>query len=88
MIKASNEATSMSFRIKDKDDLEHLFKLTGNYVTIVGLNEILISFRKVGEGAFAQVYEAITSYQTRFALKCFQKSSFIQGSKTKDSFHN
>jgi hypothetical protein len=57
--------------VEGKEELERLYRAAGGHGVVQGLQEVLASFKKVGEGSFAQVYEAVTNYQVRFALKCF-----------------
>lgn len=54
----------------------------------MGLKDIVSSFRKVGEGSFAQVFEAHTKYQTKMALKSFEKKMLHSGKKDYDIFDN
>jgi len=60
----------------------------GNSTTISDLHEIVTSFKKIGEGSFAQVYLGITNFQTKFAAKCFLKKVLYDDPKLKKSFHN
>jgi serine/threonine protein kinase len=55
---------------------------------IVGLQEVITSFTKIGEGAFAQVYEAVTNYQSKLALKCFEKKGMEGSEKVKKAYYN
>ena len=45
------------------------------------------SLKKIGEGAFAQVFEVKTKYGKKFAVKSFNKKGFSEG-KNKASFYN
>lgn len=70
-MRVSEEGNMVELVIEGKEELERLYRALGGRSVIVGLQEVIASFKKVGEGSFAQVYEAVTNYQLRFALKSF-----------------
>lgn len=68
--------------------MEKLYRTLGGRGVVVGLQEVVASFKKVGEGSFAMVYEAVTNYQLRFALKCFEKKSLDGNDKNRKAYLN
>lgn len=62
--------------------------LLGKYSIIKGLQDVVNTFKKIGEGSFAQVFEASTNYQFKFALKSFEKKGMENNEKTKKAFRN
>lgn len=71
MMLMSSHNNQIEFVIEGREVLETLFRVVGRYSVIAGLEQMLISFKKIGEGAFAKVYEAVNSCQQKFALKGF-----------------
>jgi hypothetical protein len=54
---------------------------------VSGLQEMIVSCEKVGEGSFAEVYKVITNYDSVNALKAFDKKS-LKIHKNKLAFNN
>ena len=57
--------------VEGRKQMEQLMRMVGKWAHIHGIHDLTTSFKKIGEGSFANVYEAVTNYQHRFALKCF-----------------
>ena len=60
----------------------------GRYSIIFNIQQFASTFDKIGEGAFAAVYEVRTEWQTHFAIKSFEKASFLPDIKMKKAFYN
>lgn len=56
MVRIAEEASPVEVAVEGKEELERLYRAIGNHGVIQGLQEVLASFKKVGEGSFAQVY--------------------------------
>jgi hypothetical protein len=84
----SEEGNMLEVVMEGKEELERLYRALGGRAVVLGLQEVIASFKKVGEGSFAQVYEAVTNYQLRFALKCFEKKGLEASEKTKKAYLN
>lgn len=88
VVRITEDAYVIEVFIDGKEDLERLYRIVGVHSIMLGLQEVIASFKKIGEGSFAQVYEAITNYQCKFALKCFEKKGFENNEKTKKAYLN
>lgn len=59
-----------------------------NNSIVMGLKDMVVSFRKIGEGAFSQVFEADTKFESKMALKCFEKKFLYADGKNYEIFNN
>ena len=88
IVRMTEDANIIEVLIDGKQELEKLYRVVGVHGIMLGLQEVIASFKKIGEGSFAQVYQAITNYQCKFALKCFEKKGFENSEKTKKAYLN
>lgn len=55
-MRLAEENSSVEVIVEGKEELERVYRIVGSHGIIQGLQEVLASFKKVGEGSFAQVY--------------------------------
>ena len=48
--------------VEGKSNLESFLNIAGHYSYVIGMQDIITDVQKVGEGAFASVYEINTNY--------------------------
>lgn len=60
----------------------------GKYSIVLDIQKCALSLNRIGEGAFAQVYELNTKWNQRYALKSFEKHSFYTDPKARKAFYN
>lgn len=71
LVKVTDDSSVYDVEIRGKEQLEKLWKIMSEKSVILGLEDMVETFRRAGEGSFAQVFQAVTTYKAKMALKCF-----------------